>query len=191
MKRLLLASASPRRRDLLAQLGYPFQVATPDVEEQLDVDCSPAELAQRLACLKAECVARRFPDAVVLGADTLVAMGRDVVGKPADRRDAIRILGRLSGSRHCVITGVCVLDASSGRKLVAAEETWVTMRRMSAAEIKAYVDSGEALGKAGAYAIQETGDRYVEKVEGSFSNVVGLPLELISPMLKSLLDHSS
>lgn len=187
MKRLVLASASPRRRQLLTRLGYPFDVAAPDADEPLDASLSPGELAQRLAWLKAEAVARDFPDALILGADTLVTTGGEVLGKPADRQDAIRILTRLGGTRHCVITGVCILDAASGRKWLDAEETWVTMRLMSRAEIEAYVDSGEAMGKAGAYAIQETGDRYVEKVEGSFSNVVGLPLELLARMLKPLL----
>ncbi|MBM4046159.1 MAG: septum formation inhibitor Maf [Planctomycetes bacterium] len=187
MRRLVLASASPRRRQLLAQLGCPFDVAVPEADEQLDASVSPRELAQRLARLKAESVAKTFPDALILGADTLVATGGELIGKPADRQDAVRILSRLSGTRHRVITGICILDAASGQTWQDAEETWVTMRPMSRAEIEAYVDSGEAMGKAGAYAIQETGDRYVEKVEGSFSNVVGLPLELLARMLKPLL----
>jgi septum formation protein len=131
----------------------------------------------------------------VVGADTLVASGGKVIGKPLDRADAVAILAGLSGTRHCVISGVCVLAFSAeqsgdARQLVPLEfaaETWVTMRRMSAREIAAYVDSGQSDGKAGAYAIQENGDRFVERIEGSFLNVVGFPLERFQAELPAAL----
>ena len=181
--RLILASASPRRKQLLTRLGEPFAVMAPEVSEEVDAAAPPARAAEILAVRKAQAVARRVRRGMVIGADTLVAVGQERIGKPRDRQDAIRILKKLSRRRQQVITGVCVLDAATGRNAVGSEVTWVTMRRMSDAEIEAYVDSGEAMGKAGAYAIQETGDRYVAKVEGDFDNVVGLPLGLVRGLL--------
>ena len=185
-RRLVLASASPRRRDLLSQSGRTFDVIPPEVDETVPSGTSPERTARLVAQRKARAVARGCPDAVVIGADTVVAVGTDVIGKPADRDDAIGILSRLSGSRHAVITGLCLIDTSSGREVTDSVTTWVTMRPMTREEVEAYVDSGEAYGKAGAYAIQETGDRYVDKVEGSFSNVVGLPMERVGELLQDM-----
>jgi septum formation protein len=182
--KLVLASTSPRRRELLARLGRPFRVIPPEADETVAKGLSPAENAELLAARKAQSVANRLKDGLVIAADTLVAAGKDVIGKPRDCAHAVKILQRLSRGPHRVITGVCLIDARTGRRRVASDQTVVTMRRMTRAEIRAYVDSGEALGKAGAYAIQETGDRFVERVQGSLSNVVGLPLELLQRMLK-------
>ena len=183
---LILASASPRRRHLLLEIGLPFEVVVPHVDESPPPGVPPERVAVELAGRKARAVAALRPDALVLGADTVVAEGRDIIGKPANRADAVRILSQLSGSRHAVTTGVCLLDTAEGRELSDYVTTWVTMKPMTRQEIEAYVDSGEAYGKAGAYAIQETADRYVEKIEGSFSNVVGLPLERVRQMLAVL-----
>lgn len=181
---IVLASASPRRRDLLRRMVREFDIVPADVEEQVREGVSPEEAAQGNARAKARHVARRLRGGTVLAADTLVAAADGgLVGKPADRDEATAILSRLSGSRHRVVTGVCLLDVASGRMDLRAATTWVTMRRMTPREIADYVASGEADGKAGAYAIQETGDRFVEKVEGSMSNVVGLPMELLEQMI--------
>lgn len=180
---LILASASPRRRDLLRQLGRPFRVIEPNVDETVEADLPPVGMAEALAVRKAESVAAGLTQGTVLGADTLVAVDREIIGKPRDRAHAIAILERLTARPHVVVTGLCLLDARTGRRRVSSDQTRVTMRHMSRSEIEAYVDSGEAMGKAGAYAIQETGDRFIERVEGSFSNVVGLPLELLARML--------
>jgi septum formation protein len=184
MPELFLASSSPRRLELLKRLGRRFRVASPNADENLPPGLSAVEAAEMLAVRKAESVAARISDGIVLGADTLVATESGIVGKPRDRADAIAILTRLSSAPHIVVTGLCLLDARTGRRRVASDQTRVTMRPMTTAEIEAYVDSGEAMGKAGAYAIQETGDRFVERIEGSFSNVVGLPLELLAKMLE-------
>ncbi|MEW6360113.1 MAG: Maf family protein [Planctomycetota bacterium] len=182
---IVLASASPRRSDLLKRIVDDFDVVPSDAVERIAPDCAPAEAAKANARAKAEAVARGFKRGTIIGADTIVAAADGgIVGKPTDRADARAILTRLAGSRHCVITGVCVIDAASSRTDCRAEATWVTMRAMSAAEIEDYVASGEADGKAGAYAIQETGDRFVVKVEGSMSNVIGLPVELLEKMLQ-------
>ena len=184
---IILASASPRRRRLLAELVPAFDVVPSEVDETLDPS-SPAEAqAVALAVEKARKAAERFSRGTVIAADTIVAVeGVGVVGKPSNREEAARILLRVSGKRHKVVTGVCVLDLQTGTELTGADATWVKMRRMSPQEVEDYAASGEAIGKAGAYAIQETGDRFVESVEGSFSNVVGLPLELLDRLLTRL-----
>lgn len=181
---LILASGSPRRRRLLTEMGYQFGVIVPGVDETLLPDAEAADEAERIAVAKAREVARRAPPAVILAADTLCALDGEVIGKPADREDARCILRRLSGTRHHVITGLCVLDPRTGRAVSESVATAVVMKPMTDAQIRDYVDSGESDGKAGAYAIQETGDRYVERIEGSFDNVVGLPTERLAVLLR-------
>ena len=184
---IILASASPRREQLLRAMGHAFEVVEPCVDEHIPPGADPATEAVRLAELKARDVAARVPPAVIIGADTVVAVGDEILGKPRDRAHAVDMLRRLSGTRHRVITGVCVLDAGSGRAITEAVATAVTMRPMTDDQIRAYVDSGEADGKAGAYAIQETADRYVERIEGSFNNIVGLPTEWLAGALRDVL----
>jgi len=188
--RLVLASGSARRRQLLAEAGLEFEVVVPAIPEPENgpAKLSPARQAEALAYFKARAVAEEHPDATVLGADTVVAGDHGVLGKPADAGEAQRMLGLLSGTRHQVITGVAVLGPQ-GERLIASDSTYVTMRRMGEEEIESYVVSGEWQGKAGAYAIQETADRFVEALEGSFTNVVGLPIELVLRMLQELRDH--
>ena len=180
---VLLASSSPRRRDLLAEAGIAFEVAPPDMDEPAwSMPLPPVAQAEALAYFKARSVWARHRDRAVLGADTIVAVGRERIGKPSDIDEARRMLERLSGSRHAVITGVALLLPGQGRR-IASDTTYVTMRPMSEAEIESYLDSGEWEGKAGAYAIQETADRFVTRLEGSFSNVVGLCVERVVDML--------
>lgn len=164
-------------------MGLGFEVMPADVDETEPPGMAPQAVAEALAERKAEAVARGRGAGVVLGADTIVTDGTRIYGKPRDRAHAIEILSRLSSRPHWVITGVCLIDSGTGRRRTASESTQVTMRAMTRAEIEAYVDSGEAMGKAGAYAIQETGDRFVTRVDGSLSNVVGLPVELLTRML--------
>ncbi len=186
MPELILASSSPRRRELLEQLGRPFRVIPPRADECAPAGLSPRQIAEQLAVRKAESVACGLREGLVLAADTIAAVGGRAIGKPRSRDHAIEILETLSRRPHLVITGVCLLDVRSGERRVASECTRVTMRPMAREEIEAYVDSGEPMDKAGAYAIQEEGDKYVEKVEGSFSNVVGLPLELVARLIEEM-----
>ena len=181
--KIILASASPRRSDLLAQMGYVFETIPADVDETVHAGADPAEEAVRLAVAKAEEGAASAAQAVVIGADTLCALDGQILGKPRDREDAVEMLRRLSGTRHHVITGICVLDTATGRRVAESVSTAVTMRPMTDEQIREYVDSGEADGKAGAYAIQETADRYVLNIDGSFDNVVGLPTERLAEIL--------
>lgn len=184
-ERLILASASPRRAELLRNHGYEFEVRPPPHPEPdtHGTRLSPREHAEAASHFKARSVAGVLrEDALVLGADTVVACEGRIFGKPADRRDACRILGALTGTTHEVITGVTLLDTRRRTRLIRHDVTRVTMRRMSPAEMEAYMSSGDWEGKAGAYGIQDHGDAFVECIEGSFTNVVGLPLELLSRM---------
>jgi septum formation protein len=185
--RLVLASSSPRRRELLAEKGYAFDVVDPPLPEILSgpAGISPARQAEAAAYFKARAVADRETSAAVLGADTIVVVNGAILGKPIDRADAERMLRALSGTRHRVITGVALLEPD-GQRRITSEVTYVTMRPMSEQEIADYLDSGEWIGKAGAYAIQETADRFVQKVDGSWSNVVGLPMETVGRLLAEL-----
>jgi len=186
----LLASSSPRRSQLLAEAGYRFKVVDPPIHEPDETmsRLPPTQQAEALAYFKARAVAEGHPDVWVLAADTIVSLNDQILGKPADQADAQRMLEALSGSRHAVITGVALLGPQ-GQRLIASETSYVTMRKMSEEEIHSYLDSGEWLGKAGAYAIQETADRFIKKAEGSFTNVVGLPMELVAQMFEEMLKH--
>jgi len=188
---LVLASSSPRRRQLLRQAGIAFRVVAPPITEPAPVPrgVSAARQAEALAYFKAKAALELAePGEYVLAADTLVALGRRILAKPADRAEAREMLHSLSGTTHEVITGVVLLGPGAQR-LIASETTRVTMRPMSGQEIDAYIASGEWAGKAGAYAIQETADRFIEDVSGSFTNVVGLPMELVDRMIGELRAH--
>lgn len=186
MSRFVLASNSPRRRQLLGEAGYDFKVVSPPWPEPAgdEINPSAAEFAQAASYFKARSVASLCRSHVILAADTVVARDGRVYGKPADREDARRILSSLSGTTHEVITGVTLLDPRSGRRIITMDRTGVTMRRMLPAELDEYLDSGEWQDKAGAYGIQDIGDKFVESISGSFSNVVGLPMELVIDLLE-------
>lgn len=182
---LVLASSSSRRAELLVQYGYRFRVFPPMLAEPIGpvrFD-QPRHQAEALSFFKASQVAGRLGEGIILAADTVVAVGKKVFGKPADRDDARRILHTLTHTPHEVITGVTILDVSAGRRLIRHERTRVFMRAMSGPEMSAYLNSGEWQGKAGAYGVQDAADAFVERLEGSYSNVVGLPMELLAEML--------
>ena len=187
--KFILASNSPRRRELMRQAGYRFEVRPPPIEDRGVTGApSPGAYVESLAYLKAMAViqGRRLTEGLVLGADTIVELAGRIIGKPADKADAQRILSQLSGSEHHVLTGLALVDVAKRRRLLAHDVTRIRMRRITPEEIDAYVAGGEAMGKAGAYAIQETGDRYVETIDGSLTNVVGLPMELLERMIKAV-----
>jgi septum formation protein len=190
---LVLASVSPRRQAILRDAGYTFSMLDPgDAEDQVQGPDAATQACAKARAKAAQTVGSIKPqrNTLVVAADTLVALNGEVLGKPLDRQDARRILKRLSGTRQEVISGLCLWPAPCGPEpLVESVSSWVTMRPMTSDEIAAYVDSGEADGKAGAYAIQETGDRFVEKLEGSFLNVVGFPLERFQERLRELLER--
>ncbi len=184
--RLILASASPRRRDLLAQIGIvPDAIVPADIDEASQRDESPVQTASRLAVEKARAVAALEPDAYVLAADTVVAVGRRNLGKPASVDEARRFLKLLSGRRHRVLGGISVI-APDGRVSDRLSTTLVRFKRLSEAEISGYLDTGEWDGKAGGYAIQGLAAAFVPAVSGSYTNVVGLDLAMVRLMLAGL-----
>ena len=182
---LILASASPRRSELLRELGVEFQVIPGHAPEIHHEQMTAGELVQINAYRKARSIAKQFPDALVLGADTLVYLGTTLFGKPANRAAARAMLAQLQGRTHQVVTGVCLFHLRGHRCRIFAENTAVTFRPLTAAQIDDYLQRMNPLDKAGAYAIQEHGERIVEKISGSFSNVVGLPLERLRAELAS------
>jgi len=187
MPRLILASASPRRRELLAQAGYSFEVYPANIPEDARPGEDPIAYVIRLAREKAQAVFAELasePGIAVLGADTTVTLDGQILGKPADAADAARMLGLLSGRTHCVITGVALVTAKAVE--AAAEVTAVRFVTLSHAEIEAYVATGEPMDKAGAYAIQGRAARWIPRIEGCYFNVVGLPLALVSNLLEGV-----
>ena len=184
-KRLVLASNSPRRIDLLKMAGYHFDIIPHTIEESIPCEISPTELASNLAFLKASDVARKVDDAIVISADTIVVHKDNIFGKPRDTRDAKRILMMLSGSEHDIITAVCIIDMPSKKKLLRIDRTSIRMMNMTEDEIEIYVRTGEPMDKAGAYAVQGEGGKFIEKMDGNFSNAVGLPLETVHEMLNN------
>ncbi|MGA2250659.1 Maf family protein [Terracidiphilus sp.] len=184
MARLILASASPRRRELLAQAGFSFIVHPADVDESVLPGEEPTAYVTRLAREKAQVVFDAVGDseAVVLGADTTVVLDKEILGKPIDKADAVRMLRGLSGRTHRVITGVAVVSARGVE--ASAEVTEVRFREISEAEIAAYVETSEPLDKAGAYGIQGRAGKWIPRIEGCYFNVVGLPLARVSAMLE-------
>jgi len=190
---LVLASASPRRKELLTQAGYKFQAVTSSVPEERRENEDPTTFVTRLAQEKAQFVFDQlhcYPPEdklLVLGADTIVVTSDEILGKPRDAEDAARMLRLLSGRDHLVITGVCLISEASTE--IAAETTSVTMRKLSDDEIAEYIATGEPMDKAGAYAIQGHAARWIPRIEGCYFNVVGLPLALVARMIERHEQH--
>ena len=180
---LILASASPRRAELLRQLQLEFQIIPSDAEEILDGQLSPLEICKLNAHRKARAVAKKIRNALVLGADTLVFLDDEIMGKPRDLADARRMLARLQGRTHQVVTGVSLIHLCGHRECLFAVSTDVTFRPLTDTQIGDYLSKMNPLDKAGAYAIQEHGDMIVSEISGSFSNVVGLPVERLKAEL--------
>lgn len=181
---LILASVSPRRAELLQQLGVAFQVIPSEAAEMVHEDLTPHEICQLNAHRKARAVAKKFPDALVLGADTLVFLDNTVLGKPADLNEAHQMLEQLQGRTHQVVTGIDLIHLRAHRERSFAVSTDVTFRPLDSNRIRDYLAKIHPLDKAGAYAIQDHGDLVVEEIAGSFSNVVGLPVERVRAELE-------
>jgi len=183
---LILASGSPRRAEILSQEGYQFQIAVAEVQEAAEPQLSPRELALLNAYRKARAIAKRYPDKLVLGADTVVALEGCYFGKPRTLDEARQFLRTLSGRTHQVVTGVCLIQQRIHRQKLFVDVTDVTFKKLSEKEIDEYLATIDPLDKAGGYAIQEQGDRIVAEVHGSRSNVIGLPLEKLEQALSQL-----
>lgn len=184
MAHLILASSSPRRRELLQQLGLQFDVFSPEVDESVLIGEGIAGYVQRLACIKADAISAQFPDAVVIAADTSVGVEGEILGKPESKQHAFEMWQAISGRKHDVFSGVCV--GTSKQKSSIVVQTQVEFQSLTLNDMEEYWATGEPVGKAGAYAIQGIAARYIPRIDGSYSNVVGLPLYETIQLLKAL-----
>lgn len=184
-KKIILASASPRRREILTNLGLDFDIIPADIEETIDPFLDPAELVKNLALQKAAHVAKQigYP-AIIIGSDTTVVIDNKILGKPANFNEAFDMLSTLSGRTHTVFTGICVIDTSENKIITDYEATEVTFKELSPEEIKDYISTGEPMDKAGSYGIQAIGSTLVVSVNGCYNNIVGLPVYKLSETLK-------
>ena len=184
MARIILASASPRREELLEKTGLEFEVDPGNHAEELRPADDPHALAREISLKKASIVAGRYTDALIIAADTFIVFRDMILGKPETEVEARKMIAVLNGKRHVVVTGFTIIDVESGKTVSKSVETAVYMRKLSSKEIEAYVRSGEPLGKAGAYAIQGLGAVLIDRIEGDYFNVVGLPLADLVEALK-------
>jgi len=184
----ILASVSPRRKQLLAEAGYKFTVVRPDIDESVfPVEgIKASEYAERLALAKAKDVAEKYPDSLVIGADTVVDFEGQIIGKPADAKEAEQITKKLFSKPHKVITGIAIVRLCDGIELSECDTTTVYPKRLTSEQIAEHIENESWRDKAGAYAIKENGDEFIERIEGSLTNVMGLPMELLESLLAEL-----
>lgn len=182
-KQIVLASKSPRRKKLLQSIKMDFIVHPSDFEEK-DTHLTPEELAMHNAIGKAQNVAHHYKNALIIGVDTVVAVGEHQLGKPKNKEDAKRILRLLSGTTHKVISAICIIDSKTKKNISGLETTLVTIDRLEESDIEAYINSGEGKDKAAGYAIQGLGALFIKKIDGDYFNVVGLPIFLLRKLLK-------
>lgn len=188
--RIILASQSPRRSQLLELLGIPFEVKVSDTEEKITSQ-NPVQVTEALSCQKAEAVAGMIPDGIVIGADTVVSLDNKILGKPADRQEAWNMIRAIQGRSHKVYTGVTVIQRKNGLETgrhIFSEETIVKVAPMSENEVESYISLPEPYDKAGGYGIQGVFAKYIEGIEGDYFNVVGLPIHRVYDVLKELVD---
>lgn len=186
MKKIILASNSPRRKEILENLNIKFDVLSPDADESsVDKTLSPELYVENLASLKAFAAAKKtVPERIIIGADTVVALDNKILLKPKDDEDAFNMLKSLSGRAHSVYTGICVVNSHTAKSCIAYEKTDVYFRNLCDDEIKRYIQTGESADKAGAYGIQGLGSLFIEKINGDYFNVVGLPVCRLAKILK-------
>jgi len=186
----ILASASPRRKQLLAEAGYQFTVVRPDIDESAfsAERIKTCEYAERLALAKAKYVAEKYPDFLVIGADTVVDFEGEIIGKPIDDKEAEQITKKLFSRPHKVITGIAIVRLSDGIELSESDTTTIYPKRLTSEQIAEHIKSESWRDKAGAYAIKENGDEFVERIQGSLTNVMGLPMELLGRLLEKYVD---
>ena len=184
MKRIILASSSPRRKELLEKIGLKFEVDASNCAEEIDPALEPDELVRGISLAKAKSVSSRHKDALIIAADTIGVIGKKLLGKPHTVDEARKMLAQISGKSHEVITGFTVLDTATNKVFSGTVNTKVYIKKLTGQEIAAYVRTGEPLDKAGAYGIQGLGAVIVEKIEGDYYNVMGLPLNALTNALK-------
>lgn len=185
MKKIILASQSPRRKQLLEQIGLKFEVDPSNYEEDMTLKMDPARLAEQLSLGKAKDVAKRHKNSIIISADTIVAVDNEVFGKPKTPEKAKYMLQKLSGRAHSVITGFTIIDTETNKQISKSVETKVYFKKLSEEEMDAYIATGEPLDKGGGYAIQGLASLFVEKIEGDYFNIVGLPILALTEELKN------
>lgn len=183
MKKIILASASPRRKELMKTLGLDFEIIVSDAEESWPDHPKPEDLAMTHAREKTVDIAGNSENKIIIGADTIVVLDDERLGKPADKDDAFRMLSSLQGKSHRVITGLCIIDTETGKHIENFSSSKINMRPVSKEEIMEYINTGEPMDKAGAYAIQGGAGKFITSIEGSYTNIIGFPLELLAGML--------
>lgn len=183
-RRIILASASPRRKELLAQIGLKFEVEPGICEEDIGSAVEPQQLVRQISLKKAEAVANRYKNAIIIAADTIGVIDGQILGKPHTENEARKMLATISGKMHTVITGLTIIDTGTGKTLSRSVETTVYIKQLTPSEIDAYVETGEPLDKAGAYAIQGLGAVLVARIEGDYFNVMGLPIHTLAEALQ-------
>lgn len=183
MNRIILASGSPRRKEILERFGLELKVVNSDIVEKINYDETPEQISMSLAFSKALSVSKAYNNDIVIGADTIVVCNNNILGKPKNDEDAFRILTMLSGNFHDVITGIAIIKADTNQKVIDYERTRVKFNNLTPEKINNYIISNESFDKAGAYGIQGLGAILVEKIDGCYSNVVGLPLSKIDFLL--------
>jgi len=184
--RITLASSSPRRKALLEEAGLTFSICPADIDEDIRKGESPREHTIRLAEEKAQVVAKKTNDSWIIGADTIVFIDNQILGKPSDINEARKMLNLISGRYHTVVTAFCILNVSTGKTVKKAVESKVKIKKLADKEIEDYLKTGEPLDKAGAYAVQGVGNFMIEEIGGSYTNVVGLPMEELKDALKKV-----
>lgn len=182
--KIILASDSTRRKQLLQQIGLRFKIVPSKIEENLNPRLKPRAQAERLSIEKAKKVGETYSDSIIIAADTFVVLKNEILGKPKTIADARRMLKKLNGTSHTVITGYTILNTSSSKRITHSSETTITMKKLTSKEIESYLKNEQVLDKAGAYGIQEKAAIFVEKINGDFFNVVGLPIAMVAEDLK-------
>lgn len=184
MKQIILASTSPRRKELMEKLGVPFVIKPSEYEEDMKIKLSPRKLAKFLSLGKAKVVAKNNPNSIIIGADTFVVLGQNLLGKPHNELEAKVMLKKISGKTLSIITGLAILDSDTGKVISQSVETKIFIKKLSRSEIDNYIKTKEPLDKAGAFAIQGVGSLIVKKISGDYLGAVGLPLRVLAEGLK-------
>lgn len=184
MRKIILASTSARRKALMKKLGFPFKAVKSNFKEVVDSSVEPEVLAKRLSCGKALSVAKKFKDSIIIGADTFVVWKKELMGKARNNSEAKRMLLKLSGTSHLVVTGFTVIDTKINKIISYSEKSTVYFKKLTRWEIDNYIKTREPIGKAGAYAIQGRGRKFIEKYEGDYENIVGLPIKKLAEVLR-------
>ncbi len=184
MKQIILASSSPRRKALLKQIGLEFKIDASNIEEKLNPRLKPRGNAEQLSLAKAQAVSERYDDALIIAADTFIVLGDEIIGKPKDGKEAKRTLNKISGRSFSVITGFTILDKAKRKTVTKSVETKIFFKNLSKKEIADYIASEEPLDAAGGFKLQERGAVFIEKIEGDYYNVVGLPLNVLYEELR-------